>query len=442
MERYDTEAEARLISSMLKSESACGEVLSSLTYDNFSVHNQRYFQVIQSLYEQSIRPTYIEVTKEGQKCGLFQNMNDLNDFQYVADHYIEDIENLPYWINKVKDATKYRSYTDFLTQQQYIVEAEDIDITDVILSAEETLTNLTALDVDESIDTPQHLAEIGYAEVERRFTKMEELRQLHNGVRYLEGLNTGFHSLNNVTLGYKPGDLVILGAQTGHGKTTYALNSAKQIAIIDRRNMLYLNTEMSKKQVALKLGSMLSGVDHDKVRSGDLTATELSIVYEGYNKLDQSGFYSFPCPNLTPQKLISITRQFKVQKHIDILVVDYIGRMDKLDPRLQEWQVLEQIVKTMKLLAQQLNIVVLGLVQLNPDGTLQGSKRIKNECDLMLYLKPIGREEKDSSSFLSHYPSANYWLEVDKNRDGKAGFKIPLLFDLEKQQIVEAERRG
>ena len=108
------------------------------------------------------------------------------------------------------------------------------------------------------------------------------------------------------------------------------------------------------------------------------------------------------------------------------MIIDYIGRMEKYDPRFQEWQMLEQIIKTQKMLAQNLQIAVMCLVQLNPDGTLQGAKRMKNECDLMLKLSPIPREDLVEDENLKKYVNPNYYIVIEKNRDGRSGVRIPI----------------
>lgn len=208
------------------------------------------------------------------------------------------------------------------------------------------------------------------------------------------------------------------------------------------RNLLYLNTEMSRQQIALRWASILAGIDHDLIRKGDITETELSKVLNAYSRLRVSGFYSYPCPNLTPEKTISLARKFKAQKNIEMMIIDYIGRMDKMDPRLAEWQLLEQIVKTQKILAQNLGIAVICLVQLNPDGSLQGAKRMKNECDLMLKLSPLDPEDLETDENLKKYHNPNYALYIEKNRDGVSGKRIPIVFDLQKQIMKDADRRG
>jgi replicative DNA helicase len=437
---YDLESERRVLSSMLNSEDSCIEAYNLLgATDFYSPRHATIYELVCSLFEREIRPTYLELIKEGHTIGFFTSAQDTEELKYIAEHYIED-ENIKYWIKKVKDKSRLRKFESFLRTSYEMINEANNDVEQMLMSAEEHLTNLTALEIDDRIDTPQEMAALGYDEVERRFLRYKELLELHRGVVPLDGLPTGFDNLDNITLGYKPGDLVILGAQTGHGKTAYALHTARAVSVDNRRNMLYLNTEMSREQIALRWGSILSGIEHERIRSGQLNETELSRVFAGYSRLRESGFYSYPCPNLTPEKTVSIGRKFKAQKNIDMMIIDYVGRMEKFDPRLQEWQMLEQIVKAQKTLAQNLKMVVICLVQLNPDGTLQGAKRMKNECDLMLKLRPIPKEELEENEQLKNYLHPNYYIEIEKNRDGRSGVKIPICFDLQKQIMKDAER--
>ena len=91
------------------------------------------------------------------------------------------------------------------------------------------------------------------------------------------------------------------------------------------------------------------------------------------------------------------------------------------------------------MLAQNLQIAVMCLVQLNPDGTLQGAKRMKNECDLMLKLSPIPREDLVEDENLKKYVNPNYYIVIEKNRWPQR-VRIPIQFDLQKQTMKDAER--
>ena len=438
----DLESERRVLSSMLHSEEACIEACNDLLPGDFySPQHATVFELTSSLYEREITPTYVEVIKQAHTLGMLTSTRDIEDLGYIAEHYIYD-GNIKFWIQKVRDKSRLRKFEYFLRKSYQVLNEEtDQDVEQILMSAEEELTNLTALEIDDHVDNPEDLAKLGYEEVERRFLRYKDIKERYKGVIPLDGLPTGFYNLNKVTLGYKPGDLIILGAQTGHGKTSFALHTANAIAIRNKSNLLYLNTEMSRPQIALRWGSILSGIEHERVRSGEINESELSQILKGYSDLGQSGFYSYPCPNLTPEKTISIARKFKAQKNIDMMIIDYVGRMDKQDPRLQEWQVLEQIVKTQKMLAQNLQIVVMCLVQLNPDGTLQGAKRMKNESDLMLKLSPISKEEQDENEELKKFDiMPNYAIFIDKNRDGQSGIRIPIYFDLQRQILKDVKR--
>lgn len=427
---------------MLHAEAACIEAYNGLSAaDFFSPQHATVFELTTSLYEREIHPTFVELIKEGHSLGIFTSQRDIEEISYIAEHYIDD-ENIKYWIKRVKDKARLRKFELFLRRNyQLLNEDSGQDIEQTLMLAEEELTNLTALEIDDHIDSPAELARLGYEEVERRFLRYKEIKELHKGVIPLDGLPTGFNNLNKVTLGYKPGDLIILGAQTGHGKTSFALHTASAIAVQEKFSVLYLNTEMSREQIALRWGSILSGIEHERVRSGEINESELSRILNAYSRLGESGFYSYPCPNLTPEKTISIARKFKNQKNIDMMIIDYVGRMEKQDPKLQEWQILEQIVKTQKMLAQNLKMVVMCLVQLNPDGTLQGAKRMKNECDLMLKLSPISKEEMEENEELKKYDMMpNYAIYVDKNRDGQSGIRIPINFDLQRQSMMDVKR--
>lgn len=327
---FDLESERRVLSAMLHAESACIEAYNSLrAAEFFSPLHATVFELVTSLYEREINPTFVELIKEGHSLGVFTNQQDIDEISYIAEHYIDD-ENVLYWIKRVKDKSRLRRFEMFLRKNyQLLKEEADQDVEQTLMQAEEELTNLTALEIDDRVDSPGDLARLGYEEVERRFLRYKEIKETHKGVIPLDGLPTGFDSLNKITLGYKPGDLIILGAQTGHGKTSFALHTAASIAIKERYNVIYLNTEMSREQIALRWGSILSGIEHDRVRSGEINESELSRILNAYSRLGDSGFYSYPCPNLTPEKTVSIARKFKAQKSVDMMIVDYVGRMEK-----------------------------------------------------------------------------------------------------------------
>ena len=443
----DTEAERRVISSILHSEVACIYALDKLNdTDFYNPVNRDVFLLTQSIYSSGVKPTLVEVLKEGTTTGYLHHPEQIQDLKQIATHYI-DAENIKYWTNKVKDASKARKLQQSLKKYTSEIKKPKTDINELIKRVNDDVFTLSMDLASEVIETPQSLAKFGAELINARVDKYraEQERRRLEGITgdalVLEGTPTGLPTLDKISFGYKPGDLIILGAQTGHGKTAFALNTAKAICLDSKKPLLYINTEMSRAQLAYRWGGMLSGLPIHRLRAGSLTNVERDHAINSYTDLARSGFYPATMPNLTNTKLKMLAQSAKMQFGIEILVLDYVGRMDKFDDNLKEWQMLEQIIKTQKILAQNLDIACLVLVQLNEDGSLQGAKRMKNESDMLLKLVPVEKPEeieKIEEKNRCKYEPFNYRLYIDKARDSESGVTIPLMFEKEIHRIKEA----
>lgn len=445
----DHEAEDRTISAMLHSETAIIDCVSLVGESDFHQPlNREIFGIIRALYKRGVIPTYVEVIKEGMTLGLIKDVRDTEEIHYIAGKHIAD-HNTGYWAGRVRNASKGRQAQALLRDYTERI-GKTKDIGQTVREAGADFTSLAMDNQAEQIETAAQVAEYSQqmiAENCKRWRDMKEVAKVFGDVP-LEGVTTGIASLDELTLGYKPGDLIILGAQTGHGKTAYALNAALACCVASKP-VLYINTEMSRKQVGYRWASLLTELPMHRIRTGNLKDAEMEAVNEALASFSQSTFYTSYIPNLTPDKLQALARKARLQYDIELLIVDYVGRMDTRDSKSEEWQVLYQIVKSQKLLAQNLEIACMVLVQLNSDGTLQGAKRMKNECDLMLKLLPLCEDLKDEeqrskaqgkyeSKYGVAYETFNYFLWIDKSRDSEASISIPLVFDMPIQQIKQA----
>lgn len=444
MKYQDPESEKRLLSAMMNSPDACTEVLNRLQDSDFTDKmNRDIFNLIESLFCRNVKPTLVEVLLEGQKLGFINNPQRVDEIKRAADAQIDE-ENLQYWINNVKRNTKGRQLQKIFKDYNSLLNQGEVET--VLSRAEQELFSLQLETETERIITPEEFSKEGYKVIEERakeYRKRQEENKLIGEV-LLEGVNTGYETLNKLSLGYKAGDLIIIGAETGHGKTALALNTTKAGCIDSTGKILYINTEMSRKQIAYRCGAMLAGVPLQQIRNGSVTNQQLQDIKSEYERLRLSGFTHITIPNLTPSKLITVAKQAKLRYDIDMIIVDYVGRMETLDPRLQEWQMLYQIIKNQKMLAQNLEVACMALVQLNENGSIQGAKKMKNECDLMLKLIPCDDDEcrQVEEKNKKVYEPFNYRIYIEKSRDSASGVSIPLVFDKEKQIIREAQAMG
>ncbi len=441
MNLSDHEAESRVLSASMHSEEACIYVISSLTPQDFEEPlHQTVFDIIYSIYSRGFKPTLVEVIKESHILGKLQGIEHLERIRHISQSFIDD-SNIKYWVERVRDKSQLRQLNKIVRKAHNTLAAtgEHPSSQELLIDIYGQLTNLAMTTDMESGDDFADMLKQELTALEQRIVEFQRLQQEDEGYIPLRGLSTGIAKLDSITLGMKAGDLILLGAQTGHGKSAFALNIAKTVAFDRGQSLLYINTEMRKDAITTRIMGIASGVECRKIQLGDMTGEEYSRMLVSLGKIQEKKFIHEFQPNLTPAKCSLLARKYKVQNNIRLMIVDYIGRMDKLDPKLKEWQVLEQIVKSQKIIAQELDVAVIVLAQLNEDGSLQGAKRIKNECDLLLKLMPIMQDQKE---YFKHYEDANYQLYVDKNRDGEAGNSIPLCFKKETQQIWEASRYG
>lgn len=447
----DQESEHRVISAMLHARTDTPYIvaLNNLTAADFSdPFAGTIFDLIDHIYRQGTsRPTLVEIMKEGMTYGVLEGKTNFDKLQAIAGKHIED-DNIEYWTGKVKDASKGRRAQQLLVKYAKELQKPKPDLNSLITEMGSEFFDLSLESIVGKIDTGKELAELGCEVIDRKVKTYRENIETCKllGTIPLDGVPTGLPDLDRLTLGYKAGDLILLGAQTGIGKTAFAMNTANAACISNpnKEPLFYVNTEMSREQIALRFGSILAGSPMQQSRAGSLTDEQVAIIKEAYRtKLATSGFYAAHEPNLTPRRLEEITRKMVMQHGIKMMILDYVGRMDKIDHkgRQQEWQVLEQIVKTLKQMAQNLNIAVMALIQLNPGDTIQGAQRMENEADIFMKFQLVDSADKvqEIEQYRKKkYEDFNSFIFLKKSRDSAAGISIPVIFDRERQQMRQA----
>lgn len=444
----DHESEHRVISAMLhaQSDDVYTTALIDLQDNDFDdPFAMQMFQLIDSIYrEGNAKPTLVEVMKEGHKLGCFDKQEDRDQLRDISSAYVDD-ENIDYWADKVREASKGRKAQKLLTKYTQTME-NTTDIDSLISTMGSEFFSLSLESRASKIDSGKDIAELGREEVKRRIKKyrdnIEACKLL--GTVPLDGVATGLPTLDRLTLGYKPGDLIILAAQTGHGKTAFALHTANAVSVQNGDSLGYVNTEMSREQIALRWGAILSSISLQQIREGSLTNVQAKQVYEAYKKLEESGFHAETDPNLTPRRMKEIAQKMKMQHRIKLMILDYVGRMDTSKEE-KEWLALYNIIKQQKIMAQNLEIANMVLVQLNPDSSLQGAKRMKNECDIMMKFELVEKEEKvhEIQKYRGKkFETFNSYIILEKSRDSASGIYIPICFDKERQQMREADVVG
>lgn len=415
----DLNIESQTIAGMLNNQECLDIGVADLKeewiYDTFY---KQVFKTIKGMYADSKPVTSTSVYKE---------MGDIAKQKGTSWLILKEAffrkSDLEYNIQKLNELYKTR---ELVKMSESIIRRVDQkeNIGELLKDMENSLYSLTVSAGQEKVVSPKECANRMLETLEKRIEKKTD-----------KAISTSYEMLNYaVNDGFRPeqGQLIILAAKTGKGKTAYAMNLMRDIAVVQKESSLYINTEMSDEQIDCRWMTILTpdiNITHSKIATGNLTSEEQSKVMGSMEKIYQSGFNCINVPDLNMTKLISIAKRFKAQNNMKVMVVDYIGRMDTTDIKMPEHVVLKNIAKKMKTLAQELKITIIMLAQLNEDEKLEGAKAMKNEADLFAYLR-----EAQGNELLEIAPY-NYFLVIDKNRDGKS-MKLRLKFIGEKLTFI------
>lgn len=243
----------------------------------------------------------------------------------------------------------------------------------------------------------------------------------------LTGLDTGFRELNQLTFGFQTGELIILAARPGIGKSAFALNIATKVCESQNAHVAFFSLEMGIDQLLMRLYSSHSGLTLNKIRSGKLNETEMAALYAAKNKLDKFNIYLDEAGATDVEELITVCRKLKRDKKLDLVVVDYLQLLTTTRKTSNRVDEVSKISRQLKMLARELQIPVLALSQLSRDiekredkrpvlSDLRESGSIEQDADIVMFLhREAGKNLEDTTRKLRN---AKTELIVAKNRQG------------------------
>jgi len=199
-----------------------------------------------------------------------------------------------------------------------------------------------------------------------------ELVQKNQG---LAGVPTGFTELDKATNGLHPGQLVIIAARPGLGKSTLALDIAREAAINKKLATAIFSLEMSQTEIAMRLLSAETSIYLQNMRAGSITDNEWAIIAERRSAIANAPLIIDDSPNLNIVEIRAKCRRMIKEWDLKLVVIDYIQLMTsgkKVENRQQE---VSEFSRSLKLLAKELKVPVVALSQLNRKSEEGSTKR-------------------------------------------------------------------
>ena len=243
------------------------------------------------------------------------------------------------------------------------------------------------------------------------------------------GISTGFNDLDRLTNGWGKGELIVLAARPGMGKTTLALNFMLDAVKQDKRVLMY-SVEMTATELGLKLVSNLSGIEGDRIHRGKLTEEEYKGVYADTSDIINSGLLNVDAETSELFGIKSVAKKLNHKTKIDMIIIDYMQLLsggDKSNKQQNREQQISFISRNLKALAKELDIPIICLSQLSRAVESRGNKR-----PMLSDLRESGAIEQDANKVLFIYRDGYYSKNNDttteiivaKNRAGSLGTAV------------------
>lgn len=242
------------------------------------------------------------------------------------------------------------------------------------------------------------------------------------------GIATGLADLDNLTAGLHPGELFLVAARPGQGKTSLGLTLARNISVLGARPVLFVSLEMGARELAGRLACAEAGIDSQQARKGRLDAQELAALLEAGKKLESAPLMIADAPSTTVTQIAALARRMKRRGGLDVVFVDYVQLVETGRRHEKRYEAVGYVSRRLKALAKELGLPVVAMAQLNrtaeehKDGKprlrdLRESGNLEQDCDVaMLLHRPADQEG---------LPCPVVEVEVAKQRNGPTGtFKL------------------
>jgi replicative DNA helicase len=274
---------------------------------------------------------------------------------------------------------------------------------------------------------------------------LKTIERLSEHRELVTGLATGFPTLNEMTSGLQPSDLIVIAARPAMGKTSFALNIAQHAAREGRKIGLF-SLEMSREQLFLRLLTGQARVDAHRLRTGRLGREEWARLTAAFGELSAMPVFIDDTAGTGVLEMRAKSRRLKMEQGLDLLIIDYLQLMrgrGRFENRNQE---ISEISRSLKELAKELHIPVIAISQLSRAPEQRGGDRRPQLSDL----RESGAIEQDADVVMFIYREEVYkpteenrgraQILIAKQRNGPIG-NIDLAFIREYTKFEELEWR-
>ena len=435
------EAEQSVLGALLIDKDAIIKVADFLhSNDFYKPAHRKIYESMLELYEQR-EP--IDVLSLSSKLEEKKQLEDVGGRSFLTS-LTTSVPTASHVVSYAKIIRKKATLNRLISAATKIVEMgydEDKEIQSILDQAETTLFSVSQQFLNQKFASMKDL-------LSNAFDRIDEL---HREGGKLRGLPTGFFELDNRLAGLQNSDLLILAARPSMGKTSLALDIARQVAVNSKTPIGIFSLEMGKEQLVDKMLCAQADIDLWKMRTGKLSDREdgrgqsdFSKIGHAMGTLAEAQIFIDDSPTANVMEIRTKARRLQAENKIGLLVIDYLQLMESSSASDNRVQIVSEISRGLKAIARELNIPVIALSQLSRQvearptpipklADLRESGSIEQDADVVMFIYREEYYKKDTTR--PHIAD----IYIAKHRNGPTGV-IELYFDETKASFKNLDR--
>lgn len=433
------EAEQAVLGSLLLDKNAIVKIADILYPGDFyrNSHNAIYDQIL-FLYQ------------KGEPIDILNLTNRLEEIKKIKE--VGGSTYLTQLVNIVPTASNVLYYAKIVHKKKILRELIEISEGIGQLAYQETEEADALLDLAE-----QKILGISQKSLSQQFLPIkssleeafERLDKLHKGDGAIRGVPTSFTELDNYLSGFQKSDLILLAARPSLGKTSLALDIARQVATRHKIPVGIFSIEMSKNDLVDRFLAAEAGIDLWRLRTGKLSSdghnNDFEKIQGAIHNLSEAPIFIDDASSPTIMQIRTMARRLQVEHGLGLIVLDYLQLIQPRSSREPIVQQITEISRSLKAIARELEVPVLAISQLSratesrPDNIprlsdLRESGSLEQDADVVLFIYREDKVKKESSD----RPNIAD-IFIAKHRNGPLG-KVELFFNESQASFKNLEK--
>ena len=404
---HDDVAEQSVLGGMLLSKDAIADVVESLRASDFyKPAHETIYEAILSLYGHGSPADAITVADELKKRGELTRVGGAA-YLHTLIASVPTAANAQYYAEIVKEHAIMRRLIEAGTKIAQLGYANETEVDALVDQAQAEIYAVTDGNAKEDY--------VSFSEALE--ATMREIDANSNRPDGVYGVPTDFIELDELTGGLHGGQMIVIAARPGVGKSTLALDIARSASIHHQMTTVFFSLEMSRTELAMRILSAEGKISMGRLKKGDLDTEGWTNLATLQGRIDSAPLFIDDSPNMTLMEIRAKCRRLKQRNDLKLVVLDYLQLMSsgkKVESRQQE---VSEFSRSLKLLAKELDVPVIALSQLN-----RGSEQRTDKRPMVSDLRESGSIEQDADMVILLHREDMY--NPDSERVGEADMII------------------